>query len=144
MDCKWFYVLEDLPCDVLLGEETLENLAAFNLETSTVDTEIDLYGCELMQIFGARDLKKKMANLHNLVSNNTRGKRHISGELSLPTQTIQAQADQFTKDAVYEAQISTSTPGLVSVDSVYWNWFHQMLAKENNNENISEGKHRSA
>ncbi|KAH0559027.1 hypothetical protein GP486_004365 [Trichoglossum hirsutum] len=31
---KWFYVLAGLSCDVLLGDETLEDIDAFNLESS--------------------------------------------------------------------------------------------------------------
>lgn len=31
---KWFYVLAGLSCDVLLGDETLEDIDAFSLESS--------------------------------------------------------------------------------------------------------------
>jgi hypothetical protein len=57
---QWFYVLDDLPCEILLGEETLDRLNAFNRETSFTMHTLDSDGIELCTIFWASHLERKM------------------------------------------------------------------------------------
>jgi hypothetical protein len=57
---QWFYVLDDLPCEILLGEETLDRLNAFNREISFTKNILDPDGIELCTIFWASHLERKM------------------------------------------------------------------------------------
>jgi hypothetical protein len=72
---KWFYVLENLTCDVLLGVETLDENDAFNLDTSTVTTQQDSSGLDLNTIFWAKSVERKLADVLNLGNKATSQKR---------------------------------------------------------------------
>jgi hypothetical protein len=72
---KWFYVLENLTCDVLLGEETLDENDAFNLDTSTVTTQQDSSGLDLNTIFWAKSVERRLADVLNLGNKATSQKR---------------------------------------------------------------------
>lgn len=56
-------MLDDLPCEILLGEETLEDLDAFNRETSFAMEVLDEDGIELHTIFWASRFEQKMAEV---------------------------------------------------------------------------------
>lgn len=60
---KWFYVLDGLSCDVLLGEQTLEQLRAFDDATSGVVTQQDAFGFALNIISWLRAPEEKASNL---------------------------------------------------------------------------------
>jgi len=57
---KWFYVLDDLPCEILLGRETLEDVDAFNPGTSSAVEVITQEGIQLHTIFWAGPTEQKM------------------------------------------------------------------------------------
>ena len=80
---QWFYVLDDLPCEILLGEETLDRLNAFNRETSFVMDILDPDGIELCTIFWASRLERKMdAGLRFFGrSRTTKRKNNAEGEV---------------------------------------------------------------
>ena len=56
---KWFYVLPNMPCEVLLGEETLDLLDAFNQNVSIAIETFDSCGFELCTIAWADHLLDK-------------------------------------------------------------------------------------
>lgn len=77
-DGKWFYVLDDLPCEILLGNETLDSLNAFNRETSFVMEVLDPDGIQLCTIFWARHLDQKASRLWDKFSTLKAEKRKTS------------------------------------------------------------------
>lgn len=72
---KWFYVLDGLPSSVLLGEETLEKLDAFNHEHSTVVQQRDALGFDLNTIMWLKRPEKKIADAFNLGRSSASHKR---------------------------------------------------------------------
>lgn len=79
-DGKWFYVLDDLPCEILLGNETLDNLDAFNRETSFVMEVLDPDRIQLCTIFWARHLDQKASRLWDKFSTLKAEKRKTNAD----------------------------------------------------------------
>ncbi|KAK5046544.1 hypothetical protein LTR84_008347 [Exophiala bonariae] len=111
---KWFYVLDDLPCEVLLGDDTLDMLDAFNRETSFVMEVLDPEGIQLCTIFWAHHLDQKASKLWNKFS-------------VLDLEKHKRSAD----DSVHQDQepsVAFDDPLLANVDAEFRNWVNDMIS----------------
>ncbi|KIW32348.1 uncharacterized protein PV07_03901 [Cladophialophora immunda] len=121
---KWFYVLDDLPCEILLGEETLDHLDAFNRETSFAMEVLDADGIELCTIFWASHLEHKMANVLGF---NWKGRT-----------TKRKNDTDEAANRVAEVSLAFDDPLLADVDPKFRQWVGEMLSgKEVRSDQLS-------
>ncbi|EXJ77375.1 hypothetical protein A1O3_09601 [Capronia epimyces CBS 606.96] len=133
---KLFYVPDELPCEILLGEETLDNLQAFDRESSFAMEILDPDGIELCTIFWAHHLERKtiqtFSRLWERTSNARARKRHADGDgecedehefrLGFTDVCIEPPAQDS------ELSLRLDDPLLADVHPQFWVWLGQMAS----------------